>query len=238
MANRLFATAVAIAAMRLAACTSDNGGGASDGGAAGDGTGTLQWYSTCGDPVCRAPDDAAVRDSGVSACSNGELAGLPCTNQGSSCGDPDHHCGSVLLCTGRDPKAGGCPISSRRFKDDIAYVSPTDLEQLKQALGSVRLATFRYKQGDKRRPLGIILEDSPNIPASDMERGQVDLYAYASMAVAALQIQARQIEQLEADVDALSNEVESLTGRRHLSALSCSSRPGMSLRSADETACR
>jgi Chaperone of endosialidase len=117
---------------------------------------------------------------------------------------------------------GSTAISSRRLKDDITYVSPTELDQLKDQLLAIRLATFRYKRGDQARHLGFILEDSPNIPASDMARSQVDLYGYASMAVATLQVQARQIEQLEADVDALSNEVESLAGRRHLSSLSCS----------------
>src|SRR5439155_9157272 len=108
---------------------------------------------------------------------------------------------------GSDSTAGS--VSSRRFKDDITYVSPTELDELKDQLIAIRLATFRYKQGDKARHLGFIIEDSPSIPASDMARSKVDLYAYASMAVATLQVQARQIEQLEADVDALSNEVES-----------------------------
>jgi hypothetical protein len=146
----------------------------------------------------------------------------------------------VLLCTDHDPKARGCPISSRRLKDEIVYVSPTELEQLGHELVGIRLATFRYKQGDGKRHLGFILEDSPNIPASDVGRGQVDLYAYISMAVAALQIQARQIEQLEADIDALSNEIEALSGRRHhLSTSSCSSPSKVAtLVSPGEAACR
>jgi hypothetical protein len=116
--------------------------------------------------------------------------------------------------------------SSRRFKDDITYVSSSELEQLKDALVKVRLATFRYKQGDKSRHLGYIIEDSPDVPASDVARSRVDLYAYASMAVAAVQVQARQIEQLEAEVDVLSNEVESLSGRRHGQGLSSAPHSG------------
>jgi hypothetical protein len=50
------------------------------------------------------------------------------------------------------------------------------------------------------------------------------------MAVAALQVQARQIEQLEADMDLLSNEVERLTGPRAFCGLSSSLRPGASSR--------
>jgi hypothetical protein len=117
--------------------------------------------------------------------------------------------------------------SSRRFKEDIAYASPSELEQLKEALVKVRLATFRYKQGDKARHLGFIIEDSPDIPASDVARSRVDLYAYTSMAVAALQVQARQIEQLEAEVDVLSNEVENLSARRQGQGLSAAPRPGI-----------
>jgi outer membrane murein-binding lipoprotein Lpp len=123
---------------------------------------------------------------------------------------------ALVGCTGdrTEPEPNATEAtSSRRFKEDIAYVSPAELDRLKDALVGVRLATFRYK-GDKTRHLGFILEDSPDIPASDMPRSRVDLYAYTSMAVAALQIQAKQIEQLEADVDALSNEVEALTRGR------------------------
>jgi hypothetical protein len=110
--------------------------------------------------------------------------------------------------------------SSRRFKDEIAYATPVDLEQLKEQLVKIRLATFRYKQGDKARHLGFIIEDSPDIPASDVARSKVDLYAYASMAVAAIQIQERRIEQLEADLDALGNEIENLSGRHRASSAS------------------
>jgi len=95
---------------------------------------------------------------------------------------------------------------------------------------TIALSTFRYKEGDKARHLGFIIEDSPGIPASDMLRSRVDLYAYTSMAVAALQIQARQIEQLEADMDVLSNEVEHFTGPRAFCGLSPSLRPGASSR--------
>jgi hypothetical protein len=236
--SRALPTAFAVAAMRLVACTSDNGGPLSDGGA-DDTASVLRWYTTCGDPVCRVPNDASASDSGVSPCSNGEAVGLSCTNRGSSCGDPDHNCGSVLLCTDHDPKAAGCPISSRRLKDDIVYVSPVDLERLRQDMLGIRLATFRYKHGDGKRHLGYILEDSPTVFASDMARSQVDLYAYTSMAVAALQIQTRRIEQLEADVDALSNEVEAITGRRPpLSTLSCAPRPIAAPASSGEIACR
>ena len=109
-----------------------------------------------------------------------------------------------------DPPTVAEATSSRRLKEEIAYVSASDLERLKEEIVKIRLATFRYKEGDKARHLGFIIEDSPGIPASDVARSRVDLYAYTSMAVAALQVQAKQIQQLEADVDVLSNEVEHL----------------------------
>lgn len=211
------------AAFVLGACAGNETTPPSDGGQADSTLNGLQWFTTCGDPVCRVPDDAAARDSGVPACAAGQTAGAPCTNAGDSCGDPDRNCGSVLLCTDHDPKVNGCPVSSRRFKRDIAYLSPTDAEELKDALLRLRLATFRYKQGQPARHLGYILEDSPDIPASDMTHASVDLYAYASMAVAAVQVQAREIERLEAEVDALGYEVESLTGKRIGSSQACPS---------------
>ena len=141
---------------------------------------------------------------------------------------------SLLGCTGDDTDGPNATLatSSRRLKEEIAYVSPADLEQLKEAIVKVRLATFRHKQGDKARHLGFIIEDSPDIPASDMQRSRVDLYAYTSMAVAALQVQAKQIEQLEADVDVLSNEIEHehLTGGPRLCGMSSSLPSGSSSR--------
>jgi Chaperone of endosialidase len=221
MLVRFLATIGAGAALAVTACASNDTAPPSDGGQFDSAATGLHWYATCGDPICRTPDDAAAGDSGVAACTTGQNAGEPCTNGGDSCGDPDRNCGSVLLCTDHDPKVNGCPVSSRRFKQDIAYLSPSDAEELKAALLNVRLATFRYKQGDPGRHLGYILEDSPGIPASDLAHTRVDLYAYASMAVAALQVQAREIERLEAEVDALGYEVDSLAGKRQGSSRAC-----------------
>jgi Chaperone of endosialidase len=98
--------------------------------------------------------------------------------------------------------------SSRSLKKDIAYLSPGEVDQLEEAVLAIRLASFRYKQGDSAKHLGFILEDSPSIPAADVPHARVDLYAYTSMAIAALQAQARRIEELEATVDSLSNSIE------------------------------
>ena len=42
--------------------------------------------------------------------------------------------------------------SSRRLKEEIVYVSASELEQLKEEIVKVRLATFRYKQTSHRSP--------------------------------------------------------------------------------------
>jgi len=113
-----------------------------------------------------------------------------------------------------DETPSSCALSSRRFKEDIAYLSPEQLDELTEQVMSLHLATFRYKQGGTARHLGYILEDTPEAAASDVEHQRVDLYAYTSMAVAALQVQARDLRQLEVDVDALTWQVEKLSHRQ------------------------
>ena len=72
----------------------------------------------------------------------------------------------------------------------------------------VRLATYRYK-GEPAlgtSHLGFIIDDLGASPAVGSDGTHVDLYGYASMAVAAIQIQQRRIEALEREVAALRNE--------------------------------
>jgi hypothetical protein len=79
-----------------------------------------------------------------------------------------------------------------------------------------RLATYRYRDAGPadRAHLGFIIEDVEPSAAVDAERDQVDLYGYASMAVAALQVQARQIESLQAELFALRRELDARAPRR------------------------
>jgi hypothetical protein len=125
----------------------------------------------------------------------------------------------VPACAG-EPGNGSAPsldetisASSRRLKKDIDYLSPSDVDELEEAVLQIHLATFRYKQGDSAKHLGYIIEDAPRIPASDVPHARVDLYAYTSMAIAAVQAQARRIEELEATVDSLSISIEAAPGR-------------------------
>ena len=174
----------------------------------------LRWYMTCGDPSCRvaASDggplpDAGLRDDAGAPC---PPVGSSCTTQGQGCGtrDPYVDCGATEVCSDQDPKSGvgGCPISSRQFKDDVEYVAPDGLERLHDQALRIRLATYRYKPayGDSsRNHLGFIIEDDPRSPAVDVGRDRVDMYGYVSMAVAAMQVQEREIAKLRQEVDEL-----------------------------------
>jgi hypothetical protein len=105
-----------------------------------------------------------------------------------------------------------CPISSARFKREIDYVDEGAATKLRDDLMQVHLATYRYKSGDDARHLGFIIEDMPPAsPAVLPSRDRVDLYGYVSMAVAALQVQEREIDALKERVDRLTRENERLT---------------------------
>lgn len=107
----------------------------------------------------------------------------------------------MLICAASDPRSGsfGCPISQRRFKTEIRYLTPPDRERVHAELLKIRLATYRYKQTPASSPkrLGFIIEDVSSPLCVDGRRERVDLYGYTSMAVAALQVQAKKIEALE-----------------------------------------
>lgn len=180
----------------LASCGGD-GGGKPD-------AGTLTWYTTCGDPVCRG----YTPPTGVSRCTT-EKAGAACTTDGTKC-DPMSDCDALLLCTSSDPKTGpgGCPISRRAAKTDIKYLDETDLKRLSDELTNTRLATYRYKTGGPSR-LGFMIDDQPLSMSVDPERDMIDLYGYTSMTVAAIKTQAQRIAVLEAELAALKKQLAS-----------------------------
>jgi hypothetical protein len=99
---------------------------------------------------------------------------------------------------------GGCPVSSRRFKDGIEYVGGEGLQELHDEALGIRLATYNYK-GQYADPnpkhLGFIIEDMPpESPAVEWSRDRVDMYGYLSMVVATMQVQEREIEALRRDL--------------------------------------
>lgn len=148
------------------------------------------WYYSCGDPVCTGYRPPA----GVARCTN-ESAGQSCSVEGSRC-DPMDSCNRLLVCAQSDPRLAGCPISSRRFKRDLRYLTDQEREACAREVHEIRLARYRYEGSDTLR-LGFVLEDHPSAAAVDPERDMVDLYGYSSLAVAALQVQERRIEKLE-----------------------------------------
>ena len=158
----------------------------------------LRWYQTCGDPVC-----SGWRDSGLPPCRT-ETPGEACGPQGATC-DLQNMCNSHLLCTDTDPRTlpGGCPISRRAFKQEIRYLTPAERAAYRDEILGVRLATYRYRAAPARKHLGFLIEDQEPSAAVDAERDQIDLYAYTSMAVAALQEQAKEIAALRAELEAL-----------------------------------
>lgn len=107
-----------------------------------------------------------------------------------------------------------CPISTRRAKRDIEYLSPAEADALAAQVRATRLATYEYTIPSMagRRRLGFILEDQPQSFAADPERSQVDLYGYTSLLVAAVQSQGRQIEALQREVEDLRRRLPRAPG--------------------------
>ena len=161
----------------------------------------LQWFSTCGDPAC-----SGHRDAGIAACTAQEEAGVSCSSASAQC-DPQSFCNSLLLCAQSDPKQGGCPISRMRFKKDIRYLSAADRAALRDQLLSLPLATFRYRGAPvgSRLHLGFMIDGHESLACVNGDT--VDLYSYASMAVAALQSQEKEIAQLRDELRQLRKEI-------------------------------
>jgi hypothetical protein len=116
------------------------------------------------------------------------------------------NCGAIEQCAATDPtmRVGGCPISSRKFKDDIHYVDDVEREMLHDEALHIRLATYNYKaqfDDPNQRHLGFIIEDDPQSPAVQHGRDQVDLYGYISMVVATMQVQEKEIADLRRELD-------------------------------------
>jgi hypothetical protein len=193
-ATSFFALALGVATAVIGCETRDRSIGTNDGGPdAGSG---LKLYYTCGDPVCRG----YTGGSGAPLCTT-ETAGDPCTTLGQKC-DPMNDCNALIICASSDPTKGpvGCPISRRRFKQDIHYLAPADLARYRDELLAMKLATWRYKHDPSKERLGFMIDDNEGSAAVDGQRDLVDLYGYTSMAVATIQLQAQQIHTLEREV--------------------------------------
>jgi hypothetical protein len=169
------------------------------------GTTSLHWYKTCGDVVCGVGANAP--DAGAVACSM-EKQGDTCTSSGASC-DPGDGCNVRLLCAEKDPRVqpGGCPISRREAKRDIAYLDDAALGDLATRLRAVRLARYRYKDAPERERLGFMIDDGQGSLAVDQVRDQIDLYSYLSWTVAALQAEMKRVDAQGREIARLRREI-------------------------------
>jgi hypothetical protein len=175
----------------------------------------LHWYYTCGTPVCRQDStDPAYLAIPVCDDAAGQADGNWCTNDGDFCRPAVYSCGRLLKCQQARPVV--CPISQRDKKRDIRYLDDKALAERAQELLSVKLATYQYKEAPARSPhrLGFIIEDTKSTVMVDEQREHVDLYGYASLSVAALQVQAKQLEALKAEVALLKQQLAELSSKK------------------------
>jgi hypothetical protein len=182
-------------------------GGALDGGDAGGAidarvpdAGALSWYATCGDPICRTDDG---RDAGSDACGIEQAPHQPCSHAGAEC-DPGLGCGVRLRCTDSDPTLRGCPISRADRKSNIRYLNERELERYHDDVIGLGLAHYAYRNDPSaEQRLGFIIEDVEPSRFVEEARDRVDLYAYTSALVAAVQVQEKRIQELERELRAL-----------------------------------
>ena len=188
-------------------CVGPSGGACCAGPTAG---GT--YFFTCGDPVCRGHTR-----TDLAPCAPEQKPGAPCCPD-QSC-DPGDDCNRALVCAMDDPTNGGmCPISRRAAKRNIHYLGDQDRARLRDQLLEVKLATYEYALPGlpDGAHLGFIIDDvgreSPSVAA---DGDHVDLYGYTSLAVAAIQEQAREIATLRRELAALRAELQGARTSRH-----------------------
>ena len=182
------------------------------GGCGNDPSPPPRFFFTCGDPVCRG----YVRPENMPPCTATQQPGQACASEGLTC-DPSDACNRQLLCSRDDPtlQPGGCPISLAAWKKDIRYLDEGERQRQHDAVVRMPLATWRYltEGADAPARLGFLIDDVGAAPCVHPSGQRVDLYGYTSMTVAAVQVQAREIEALRAELAALRREVDRL-GRR------------------------
>jgi hypothetical protein len=128
--------------------------------------------------------------------------------------DPGAGCGVNLACVVNPINRTMCPVSSAKYKTDINYLTERDLEKVAASVQSIKLATYYYKDQapEEQRHLGFIIEDNPRSAAVFTGRDRVDLYGYASMAIATVQVQRRHIDALQKQIDELHAELMARPG--------------------------
>jgi hypothetical protein len=179
----------------------------------------------CGNQ-CAQSDYCSGSKCVAALCPNGGCTSNNCC--GGQCCDANAVCcldnGLVARFVCEDSDAGSCPVgcapmcvSRRDAKRDIQYLDEAQLRSAEEQVMKIPLARFNYKWDapEERRRLGFIIEDvAPNPGIIDEARGEVDLYGYASLAVAAVQEQAKEIARLRRQVDDLEKQIGTRKARR------------------------
>jgi hypothetical protein len=141
---------------------------------------------------------------GLNSCASSGIAmGQACADGAPSC-YVERDCGGgrkavsdFLICAAKRP--GRCfTRSSRRYKDDVSYLSPEQRRVVARQIQELPLARFQYldaPQGPRR--LGFMTEDALASEFVSADGRTVDLYALQAAAIAAIQEQQRRIEALE-----------------------------------------
>ena len=165
---------------------------------------TLQYYTSCGDPVC---EGYGGETDGLSVCAD-EVEGAVCSEEGTEC-DLENDCNQRLICAAEDP-ATMCPVSKAEYKRDIVYLREAKAQAIAAELQGMKIAEWHYKTDSAKRKsrLGFMIDDNLHSPAVLANGEQVDLYGYTSMAVVAIQQQQAQIERLEKKIAALEARIE------------------------------
>jgi len=145
-----------------------------------------EWCDTSGaTPICRCNDGPAcgAGETCSSSLGGSEVCGLRC-------------CGG---------EAGTCPVSRRMYKRQIEALDDDALARIYQELRGIQLSTYQYKTDPASAPrrLGFIIDDTKTAYPINADGNSVNLYGYVSMAVAAIQVQSREIEALRAEVKRL-----------------------------------
>ena len=125
---------------------------------------------------------------------------------GNACASPlggTNQCGAIC-CQGNN-----CPVSRRAFKREVHELDAQEVQRVYAQLRDIKLTTYRYKDepASNAPRLGFIIDDTASPYPVNADGNSVNLYGYASMAVAAIQAQSQEIAALKTEVARLRRQV-------------------------------
>ena len=233
--KNLFACAVGSLLLAAAGCgnVTSNSDAAGTGGAAGGAVATGGSAATGGAGQAGQGGQSGVRVCGPSAtcthCKDGACCGTSCCSPGEWCDSsgaaPVCRCGTSNACMdgnactsplgGTDQcgviccQGGNCPVSRRAFKREVHQLDAEEVQSVYAQLRDIKLTTYHYKdEAAANAPrLGFIIDDTASPYPVNPDGNSVNLYGYASMAVAAIQAQSQEIATLKSEVAELRRQV-------------------------------